>query len=446
MPKSHPDLFGPPLQAPDGAPVYTVTEVTRAIKDTLETHLARVWITGEITNLRRPASGHCYFTLKDNFAQITVVIWRSSTARLKFDLQDGLAVILQGELTVYEPRGQYQVIARRVEPLGVGALQLAFTQLKEKLAQEGLFDPERKQPLPLIPRRIALVTSATGAAVHDMLNVIFRRMPNARVLVCPVRVQGNEAPAEIAGMIARVNDLPEIDVIVVGRGGGSFEDLQPFNEEIVARAIAASRIPIVSAVGHETDFTIADFVADLRALTPTDAGTRIVPDVRQLTEHLGGFARRLGQTLLARIAAAKAHLNEIARQLAPRRTRENIRAREQRLDDLAQRLYHAITHCTALQKQRMQAAGARLESLSPLAVLSRGYSLTCREADGAVVRDPAGLNPGDIILTRVHRGEFRASVIAAAPPTPPQKTPDHTKNSPARKKATSRKRRPNHGA
>ena len=331
-------------------------------------------------------------------------------------------------------------------------LQLAFIQLKEKLERQGLFAPERKKPLPLLPGRIALVTSATGAAVHDMLNVIFRRTPKARVIVCPVRVQGDKAAADIAGMIPRVNQLPDVDVMIVGRGGGSIEDLWPFNEEIVARAIAESRIPVVSAIGHETDFTIADFVADVRALTPTDAAARVAPDMDQLTGALDALAARIGHALLGAVATAKQRVAALARHFTPRRPLERIRAREQRLDDLTQRLYQAIRHAIVLQQQRMQAAGARLESLSPLAVLGRGYSVTLRHTDGAVIRDAARLKPGDLVRTRLLRGEFRSRVLSAlespkaAPRSPSKKLPSKKTGRKKRKQTPSRKGRASHGA
>lgn len=397
-------------QAIDGSPIYTVSELTSEIRDALERHLGLVWVRGEISNLRRPASGHCYFTLKDEFAQINVVMWRTLAAGLKFELKDGLSLLVQGELTVYEPRGQYQIVLKRAEPLGVGALQLAFLQLKDKLAREGLFDSSRKKPLPRIPRRIAVVTSPTGAAVRDILTVIARRFPPAHVTICPVRVQGDEAAAEIALTIGQVNRLPRVDVMIVGRGGGSLEDIWSFNEEIVARAIAASQVPVISAVGHETDFTIADFVADVRALTPTDAGNLVVPDIRRLAADMSSLAGRLGQALLARIAGAREWLDGVSRSYAMRRPFERIRVHEQRLDDLAQQLFRDIAHIVQIQHQRVEAAAARLESLNPVAVLERGYSITFHEPEGKLVRSTARLKVGDLVRTRLARGEFVASV------------------------------------
>jgi len=403
-----------PLRAIDGSPIYTVSQLTREIHEVLERNLPRVWITGEVSNFRKPASGHCYFTLKDERAQINVVMWRSAAARLKFDVKDGLSLIIHGELTVYEPRGQYQVVVRRAEPLGAGALQLAFLQLKEKLAAEGLFDEDRKKPLPFIPRRIGIVTSATGAAVHDMLNVILRRFPGARTLICPARVQGDAAAGEIAAAIQRLNRILDIDVMIVGRGGGSLEDLWPFNEEAVARAIAASRVPIVSAVGHETDYTIADFVADVRALTPTDAGRLVVPDAKDLEADLKALAGRLGQALLGRVAQAKEKLAAFGRSYALRRPLDRIREREQRLDDLCQHFYRNIGHMLVMKRQRLMATVSQLESLGPLAVLGRGYSITFREPEGPVLRDVAALKAGDVVRTRLGKGEFRSRVEPGA--------------------------------
>ena len=418
-------LFDTPRRAVDGSPIYTVSELTHEIREVLERHLGQVWLTGEISNFRRPASGHCYFTLKDEHAQINVVMWRTIAAALKFEMKDGMAVIVQGELTVYEPRGQYQIVLRRAEPVGVGALQLAFQQLKERLARDGLFDPSRQKPLPRFPETIAIVTSPTGAAIRDMLNVIHRRFPPAHVLIRPVRVQGDAAAGEIAEAVTLVNEMPNVDVMIVGRGGGSLEDLWPFNEEIVARAIAASRIPVVSAVGHETDFTIADFVADVRALTPTDAGNLVVPDVRELGVGLRSLAGRLGQGLLKQLSATRERLDAVARSYAFRRPLDRIRAREQRLDDVCQRLVRDIAHALKLQHQRLKALAGRLESLSPLAVLSRGYSITFNEPAGTLVRDAKTLKSDDRVRTRLAKGEFVArveEVVRAAPRRKPRGT------------------------
>ena len=440
--------------ATDGSRIHTVSELTRRVRNVLEENVGRVWVVGEISNFRRPASGHCYFSLKDDAAQINVVMWRTLADLLQFEPQDGLEVVLQGELTVYEPRGQYQLVARRIEPRGVGALQLAFLQLKEKLAKEGLFDPARKKPLPFLPQRIALVTSGTGAAVRDMINVITRRFPPANLLVCPVHVQGEGAAGEIARMIARVNELPAVDVMIVGRGGGSIEDLWAFNEEAVARAIAASRIPVISAVGHETDFTIADFVADVRALTPTDAGTHVVPDLRQLEEALSAAGERLARALQRRLATGRERLEGLTRAYVLRRPLERIRIREQRLDDLAQQLFRSVQHRLENSRQRISNAAARLESLSPLNVLGRGYSLTFSD-DGMLITDAGTLKPGDTVHTRLRQGSFSATVtdtVSEAAPKKQSKSPGGrkkrattTRKKTAKKKTSSGKGRSRHG-
>ena len=404
------NLFDAPRRAIDGSSIFTVSELTHKIRDMLERHLGLVWVTGEISNLRRPASGHCYFTLKDEHAQVNVVMWRELAAGLKFESKDGLAVVVQGELTVYEPRGQYQIVLRRMEPVGVGALQLAFQQLKERLAKEGLFDDDRKKPLPRFPGRIAIITSSTGAAVQDMLNVISRRFPAVNVLLLPASVQGEAAAGEIAEAIACANEIPDVDVMIVGRGGGSLEDLWPFNEEVVARAIAASRVPVISAVGHETDFTISDFAADVRAMTPTDAGNLVVPDMGELVAGLGAFADRLGQSLLGRLVTAKEKLDAVKRSYAFRRPMDRIRAHEQKLDDLCQQLFRGVDHICQFQRQRLDAAGARLETLSPLAVLKRGYSISFKEPGSALLRDARKVKPGELVRTRLAKGEFYARV------------------------------------
>jgi exodeoxyribonuclease VII large subunit len=384
--------------------------LTRRVRDAIERHLGLVWVTGQVGNFRTPASGHCYFTLKDESAQIAAVMWRSVAERLKFQITEGLSVLAQGDVTVYEPRGQYQLSVRRMEPLGVGALQLAFLQLKERLEKEGLFDPARKRPLPSFPRAIALVTSPSGAALRDMLKVIRRRCPSVRVLLAPVRVQGEGAAQEIADAIALVNRLEDIETMIVGRGGGSIEDLWPFNEEVVARAIVASRIPVISAVGHETDFTISDFVADVRALTPTDAGNLVVPDVRQLAESLKSLGRRMGQAVAGCADSSRERLAGLALRCQPRRFLDRIRDREQNLDELCQRLFRDAQRALQFQERQLEAFSGRLESLSPLSVLRRGYSITLREPQGACVRDAAQLRPGDLVRTRLSTGQFRSRV------------------------------------
>ena len=301
-----------------GIPFETVSSLTDRIKDSLEADFAEVAVEGELSNLARPKSGHVYFTLKDNTASLRGVMWKSDAQRLAFDLADGLAVRILGRLTVYPPRGEYQVVARYIEPQGIGAPELAFRQLFARLSAEGLFDPERKRPTPRFPRRIVIVTSPTGAAVRDLLQVTGRRWAAADILIAPTRVQGAGAGAEIAAAIALANLVKDADVIIIARGGGSAEDLWAFNEEIVARAVAGSRLPVISAVGHEIDITLADLAADQRALTPSEAGELAVPDSREVAMHLDRLAERLHRVSQTRLAEARLQLDQLAdRALAP---------------------------------------------------------------------------------------------------------------------------------
>lgn len=392
-------------------PVLSVGELTARIKDVLEAEFPVVWVTGEISDLARPHSGHCYLTLKDAEAQLPAVIWRSTASRVRFNLHDGLAVICRGHLEVYAPRGRYQLIIEAIEPRGIGALELALRQLHEKLAKEGLFDPARKRPLPRLPRRIAVVTSPTGAALHDFLEMLRRRWRLCDVLVVPVRVQGDGAAAEIAAAIDLVNRLRvEVDCLVVTRGGGSLEDLWAFNEEVVVRAIAASRIPVVSGVGHEIDVTLADLAADVRALTPSDAAQRVAPSADEVARALQQLRLRLSAVLRARVRAARDRLSGLAARRVLSRPMSLVHDRARRLDELESRLARAARHRFQAAKTRAESLDARLESLSPLAVLGRGYSLTRRAADGRLVRDAEELAPGDALLTRFARGEALSRV------------------------------------
>jgi exodeoxyribonuclease VII large subunit len=372
-------------------------------------------VSGEISNLSRPQSGHVYFTLKDERAQLRATIWQSAATRLKFDFRDGLQVVCHGEIDVYPPRGSYQLIVRRVEPLGEGALQLAFRQLHGRLSAEGLFDPRRKRPLPRFPKRIAFVTSPTGAAVRDFLEVVRRRWRGIHVLVVPARVQGAGAAEEIVAGIARANRLaPTIDVLVVGRGGGSQEDLWCFNEEPVVRAVAASRVPVISAVGHEIDITLCDLAADVRALTPTEAAERIAPSIDEVQAELRGIGHRFERSIRSRLATARERLEGLAQRRAIRRPLDPIRDLAQRLDELEIRSSRALRHRRLLAGERFAAAAQRLESLSPLAVLGRGYSITERAGDGALVRSASELSPGDLLLTRFAHGAATSRVETVA--------------------------------
>jgi len=396
--------------------ILSVWELTARIKDLLENTFPDVWVGGEISNFARPRSGHCYLTLKDDKAQLSAVLWRNTARRVRFDLHDGLEVICRGHLGVYPPHGKYQLIVDQIQPKGIGALELAFRQLHDKLAREGLFDPARKRPLPRFVERIAVVTSPTGAAIHDFLQILGRRWPGAGVLVVPVRVQGEGAAEEIAAAIRLVNRLRDpVDCLVVTRGGGSLEDLWAFNEEVVVRAIFASGVPVVSAVGHEIDVTLSDLVADVRALTPSEAAERIVPDAREVAARLAHYHQRLSAALRARTASARTRLAALARHPLFRRPFERVHELERRLDELGSRAERAVRHHVRLTRQRADTQAARLHSLSPLAVLGRGYSLTQRVADGRAVRDSSELSPGEEIRTRFAKGHALSRVEKTEP-------------------------------
>jgi exodeoxyribonuclease VII large subunit len=371
-----------------GIPFETVSSLTDRIKDALEADFADVAVQGEISNLARPKSGHVYFTLKDNTASLRGVMWKSDAQRLAFDLADGLAVRILGRLTVYPPRGEYQVVARYLEPQGIGALELAFRQLYARLSAEGLFDHERKRPIPRFPRRIVIVTSPTGAAVRDLLQVTGRRWAAADILIAPTRVQGAGAGAEIAAAIALANRVRDADMIILARGGGSVEDLWAFNEEIVARAVAGSRLPVISAVGHEIDVTLADLAADKRALTPSEAGELAVPDSREVAMHLDRLAERIHRVSQTRLADTRL-----------------------RLDQLADRARCAVRKNLDDRRHILARLAASLEALSPLAVLARGYSLTFLADGKTLVRSSGDVHPGELILTRLSAGQIDSRVV-----------------------------------
>lgn len=386
--------------------VLTVAQLTAEIKDLLETAYPEVWVSGEISNFSRPQSGHCYFTLKDDEAQIRAVMWRMTAARVRVDLHDGLEVVCRGALDVYAPRGSYQLVVQQIEPKGLGALEQALRKLRARLAAEGLFEPGRKRPLPRFPRRIALVTSPTGAAVRDFLEVVRRRWRGADVLVVPVRVQGEGSAAEIAAAIEQVNRLAvEIDVLVVARGGGSLEDLWAFNEEQVVRAIHGSRIPVVSGVGHEIDVTLADLVADVRALTPSEAAERVVPAMEEISALLARYEQSLSAALRRRAADSRARLDALSTRRALRRPLDRIHELAQRIDELSARSLRAVRQRLLSARALADARGGQIEALSPLAVLARGYTLTQRLPGREVVNDAASLQPGDRLLTRFATGE-----------------------------------------
>jgi exodeoxyribonuclease VII large subunit len=408
------------MALPTNAKVLTVGELTRAVKGLLEEAFTSVWVSGEVSNLARPASGHIYLSLKDADAQLRAVIWRSVALRLRFDPVDGQEVIARGRMTVYPPRGDYQFAIEELHVKGVGAQELALRQLKEKLFRLGYFAPERKKPLPRFPRRLALLTSPTGAAVRDMLEILTQRWPTTEVWVCPVRVQGEGAAETIAAALGVLNRLHRsgslpLDVAILGRGGGSAEDLWEFNAECLAHAIFASDIPIVSAVGHEIDLTIADLVADYRALTPSQAATVVTPDVTELWQGLLETEARLRSALLGRVEQAKQRLDDLATRRAFRLPLEHIHDQEQRLDDWGERLRRSVRQRLTLAKERVEATAGRLESLSPLNVLSRGYSLTRREADHTLLRHAEHVQPGDRLVTTVQHGTIVSRVEEVMP-------------------------------
>ncbi len=390
------------------AHILTVTQLTRQIKNLLEGAFPDVWVEGEISNLRAPQSGHTYFTLKDEESQVRAVLFRSAQKNLKFTLQHGMQVICRGRVSVYDPRGEYQIVIEYIEPKGVGALQKAFEELKERLAKEGLFDLDRKKPLPLLPRRIGIVTSPTGAAIRDMLRVIRRRHPRMEILIYPVPVQGADAAPAIVEAIGYFNREKKIDVMIIGRGGGSLEDLWAFNEEAVARAIHASKIPVISAVGHETDYAISDFVADLRAPTPSAAAEMVVQSEESFREHIGSLETGLARSMRRQIEVLRASLREKMRVLVDprRRLEQNV----QRVDELVGRLATGIGHHLRRDRALLASLAAGLDHLNPLGILSRGYSITKKLPAGAILKDASDAKPGDMLSTKLHKGEVVSRV------------------------------------
>jgi len=395
-------------QGPSKTHIATVTQLTHQIKILLESSFPDIWVEGEISNLSIPQSGHAYFTLKDEHSQIRAVMFRSAQRFLKFTLQHGIQVICRGRISVYEQRGEYQLIIDYIEPKGVGALQLAFEQLKTRLEKEGLFDLDHKKALPVLPRCIGIVTSPTGAAIRDMLRVIKRRHPKMHILLYPVPVQGTEAAPAIVEALRHFNSEVNVDVIIVGRGGGSLEDLWAFNEEPVARAIYASAIPIISAVGHETDYTIADFVADLRAPTPSAAAEMVVESEAAFLENLSLMESRLRRSIRQTLERGRTLLREQMRLLGdPRRRLDQY---SQRVDDLLHRITLELQHHLRRERTRLSTVSSALDHLNPLSILSRGYSITKTYPAGVVIKDADMVQKGDMISTRLHMGEVLSRV------------------------------------
>ena len=403
------------MPPPDPSAVFSVSALAGQIKDLLEAGFANVWVNGEISNLVKHSSGHWYFTLKDAAAQLKCVMFRGCNLRVRFDPRDGLEVFVRGRVSLFTSRGDCQFYAEEMQPKGIGAAELALKQLKEKLLGKGYFDPKRKRTLPKFPNRVALVASATGAAIRDMLELLAQRWPMTEVIVRPARVQGDGAAHDIASSIQLLNrlhkqgDLP-LDAIVIGRGGGSAEDLWAFNEEVVADAIFQSLVPVVSAVGHEVDVTVADLVADKRAETPSAAIVLLVPDRKEQATILGDFRDRFQKAMTDRCQYLRGRLDQLASRPVFRRPIERVRDAEQKIDDLAARLQRAVGRRLERANQKVASVAEQLESLSPLNVLKRGYSLTL--ADGQIVRDAHGLKPGDTIETRLAAGSVTSRVVA----------------------------------
>ncbi len=393
--------------------VLTVLELNRYIKAMVEKDhlLANVWVKGEISNFKAAASGHYYFTLKDDRSCLKVVMFRSRSRSVPFRPENGMAVIVRGYVSVYERDGAYQLYAEGMDPDGTGALYLAFEQLKKRLQSEGLFDQKHKKPLPLLPRRIGIVTSPTGAVIRDMIKIIGRRWPGREIILVPVLVQGEGAPPDVARGIGLLNRFGQVDLIIVGRGGGSLEELWAFNTEIVARSIFNSKVPVISAVGHETDVTIADFVADARAATPSAAAEMAVPDQKEMGRYILSLRTRLVRALVGKIEKCRQRLSScLASQAFARPVDTICGARQQALDFLSHRLLQGVRSTVECEKGRLAVLAGRLQTLSPLATLARGYSI-CASVDGKhVVSDVDSINIGERMSVRLHRGILQCLV------------------------------------
>lgn len=387
----------------------SVSQITGHIQHTLEQGFGNVWVRGEISNLTRHTSGHWYFSLKDSGAQLGAVMFRRQTQSVRVEITHGMEVTAHGRISVYPPQGRYQLIVDQMQAAGQGDLHLAFEALKKKLEGQGLFDPSLKKLLPLYPKRIGLVTSPTGAAIKDMMNILSRRFPLAELLLLPVKVQGEGAAAEIAQAIRVFNDRQDCDVLIVGRGGGSLEDLWAFNEEIVARSIADSRIPIVSGVGHETDTTISDFVADQRAPTPSAAAELVVPDKTNLDNRLGELGNRIHRNILNRIEAYEQRLNAIQESYALKRPGLLINQSHQYLDHSHDLILRAVNDKLNKYISKLDGIEQEVKALNPLAVLNRGYTVLSGH-DGKILRSVEQLTVGDTVQARMSDGEFISTV------------------------------------
>ena len=397
---------------------WTVTELTRYLRGLLESDetLQDLWVQGEVSNFTRHTSGHMYFTLKDKNSALKCVMWRNAVLRQKYLPREGDAVEAHGNISVYEAGGQYQLYADLIRPTGEGALYQEFLRLKARLEAEGLFDAARKRSIPRWPRTIGIVTSPTGAALRDMLDTLRRRYPLARVVLAPTAVQGDDAPRGVIAALQALNRLVQPDVILLARGGGSIEDLWAFNDENVARAIVASAAPVITGIGHETDFTIADFVADLRAPTPTAAAERATPNRDDLHTDLVALSARLNRVAQGTLSNRRLTLNILQNRLRLTSPQARVRSGRQRLDDLSRRLDTALSHRLVLQRAKLSGLEQRLAALNPLAILERGYAMVTRR-DGLLVRRVGQVQDGDALSVRVSDGEFDVRVYQGNDPS-----------------------------
>jgi len=386
--------------------VYTVSELTREARMLLESAFPAVWVEGEISNFSAHSSGHMYFSLKDENAVLNCAMFKTENQQLRFIPKDGMQVLCSGRISIYDKQGKYQLYVQAMEPRGLGALQLAFQQLKEKLQKEGLFDSTHKKPIPFLPNRIGIVTSPTGAAIRDILNISRRRFQNIEIIINPVRVQGEGAALEIANAVKEFNEYGKVDVIIVARGGGSLEDLWPFNEETVARAIYNSKIPVISGVGHEVDFTISDFVADMRAPTPSAAAELVIPEKEKLISMLENAYRRLTNNFLHKINILKERFRQLKESYILKQPLNLVLQMKQRIDDLTHELAIRTNHIIELNREGFNTLIGKLGVLNPLGVLSRGYSITFKLPEGKVIKDVKLLKWGDRVQTRLHKGKF----------------------------------------
>ena len=400
----------PDTQTAQKKHVYTVSEITRDIRVILEDSFGSVWIEGEISNFTKHQSGHMYFSVRDEHSVLSSVLFRRVNAGLKFEIKNGMHVLCFGKISVYDKRGQYQLIVEQIEPKGAGALQIALEQLKEKLKKEGLFDKTHKKPIPYLPQRVGIITSPTGAAIRDILTVAKRRFSNIEIILNPVRVQGSTAKKEIVEALDLFNTLRNVDVIILGRGGGSLEDLWSFNEEMVARAIYRSEIPVISAVGHEIDWTISDFVCDFRAPTPSAAAELVIPKKEELVTTLKGFSERMRASLISRVDFLKEKLETLESRYIFKEPFNIIDQYEQQIDELTGKLALSGDHAVKFKKESLNTLTGKLEALSPLGILSRGYSITIRKKDNKILKDTRPLRKKELIKTKLAKGEIISRV------------------------------------